>query len=96
MGKFATILAYKGPDTPDVLEVTKQICQHIVGMNPKKIGSEKDPKAANADDETVLYHQDFFLNEMYTVGTLARNHNIELIDFKRIECGDESDEVQTS
>lgn len=64
------------------------ICQHIVGMDPKKIGSDTDEPAKNKDDETCLIHQEYLLDDSVTVKDILEESKLEIIDFKRFECGE--------
>ncbi len=69
-----------------------QLCQHIVGMNPRPSLSLDDvPPAKNPDDEKCLLRQPFLLDESVNVGSLLEQHEIHLDDFIRVECGIEED-----
>ena len=41
LGRFAAVLKVEGPD---INTVAAELCQHIVGMNPKEIGTPEPPK----------------------------------------------------
>lgn len=86
VGKFGAILALKSPGV--LTDVAKQLCVHVVGMNPKAVGSTSDPKAANSDDETLLVHQEFLSDPTRTVGEVLQEESIEVVDFIRFECGE--------
>lgn len=92
LGRFGAILAYKSQNDENSDKISRQICQHIVGINPKKIGSDKDEPNKSADDETCLIYQDFVMDEGFKVGEIMKEYGIDVIDFKRIECG-ENEEV---
>lgn len=92
LGKFGAILAYKSNNDESVNKISRQICQHIVGMNPKKVGNDNDEPNKNVDDECCLIFQDFVLDESLKVGEVMKKYNIDVVDFKRMECG-EVDEV---
>ncbi|CAL8107291.1 unnamed protein product [Calicophoron daubneyi] len=93
-GKYAAAVRYRpaGDEvaTPAWHEraarLGKQLCQHIVGMNPRP-GLELTTPAEDPEQEDCLLLQPFFLDENVRVGEhLARNDMI-LEDFVRVECG---------
>lgn len=88
LGKFGALLAYRAPHDEETTKVSRQICQHIVGMNPKKIGNDDDVPEKNSDDEKCLIYQDYVLDESFKVGQILREFGIEVVDFRRIECGE--------
>ncbi|XP_055917467.1 elongation factor Ts, mitochondrial [Eupeodes corollae] len=89
VGKYGTIVAFRG-DSMDV-ELQKNLCQHIVGMNPKKIGEEhKDKPVENKDDETCLIFQEFLVDSDKVVGDVLKENNCDIIDYQRFECGEEA------
>ncbi|VDL97433.1 unnamed protein product [Schistocephalus solidus] len=69
-------------------QVALQLCQHIVGMNPRP-GLKLSPPAENPDDERCLLLQKFLLDETIDIRTLLELNNIQLEEFLRIECGQE-------
>lgn len=90
VGKYGTIVAFRGATTLDE-ELQKNLCQHIVGLNPKKIGEEgKDEPAENKDDETCLIHQEYLLDADKTVGEVLKDSNVKIVDYQRYECGEEA------
>lgn len=90
-GKYGALLAYKQP--ADLDDVGKQICQHIVGCAPKKIGDkEKDKPIENTDDEVCLIYQEYLLDPSYTIQEVLDKNKVEIVDFVRFSCG-ESDEA---
>ncbi|OWR53259.1 elongation factor Ts [Danaus plexippus plexippus] len=90
-GKYGALLAYKQP--ADLDDVGKQICQHIVGCAPKKIGDkEKDKPIENTDDEVCLIYQEYLLDPSYTIQEVLDKNKVEIVDFVRFSCG-ETDEA---
>lgn len=86
-GKYGAILAYK--QASDTEDIGKQLCQHIVGMAPRKIGNkDKDEPAKNADDETCLIFQEYLLEPSLTVQEVLDQHKVEIIDYIRFSCGE--------
>ncbi|XP_028034139.1 elongation factor Ts, mitochondrial isoform X1 [Bombyx mandarina] len=86
-GKYGALLAYKQPN--DVEDIGRQLCQHIVGCAPTKIGDkEKDKPAKNSDDETCLIFQEYLLDPSYTIEEILQKHNVEIIDYVRFSCGE--------
>uniref|UniRef100_A0A1A9WZZ2 Elongation factor Ts, mitochondrial n=1 Tax=Glossina brevipalpis TaxID=37001 RepID=A0A1A9WZZ2_9MUSC len=87
VGKYGTIVAFRSPHQDD--ELQKNLCQHIVGLNPQKLGEEgKDEPQNNKDDETCLIHQEYLVDEERTVGEVLKENNLEIIDYQRYECGE--------
>lgn len=90
LGKYGTLLAYTAfTDDLTVTQTAKQLCQHIVGMNPLKLGEVgKDEPKENSDDETCMIHQEFLLDPEVTVGQVASDAGIKMVEFIRFECGE--------
>ncbi|XP_043287705.1 elongation factor Ts, mitochondrial isoform X4 [Venturia canescens] len=85
-GKYGAILAYKSAKD-DLLGT--QLCQHIIGMNPQKIGQpEIDIPAQNADDETAMIYQEYLLDPSLTVQQVLIDSQAEILDFGRFEVGE--------
>ncbi|KAA3680121.1 elongation factor Ts [Paragonimus westermani] len=70
----------------------KQLCQHIVGMNPRP-GLEITEPNANPEEEQCLLLQPFFLDENIRVGEHLMRNDMILEDFIRIECGQDDSTV---
>lgn len=89
-GKYGALLAYK--PSKDKEDIGRQICQHIVGCAPKKIGrQDQDKPAKNADDELCLIYQEYLLDPSYTVEEILKQHDIEVLDYVRFACGEVTD-----
>lgn len=87
VGKYGAIVAFRGNDIDE--ELQKNLCQHIVGLNPKKVGEEgKDKPNANKDDETCLIHQEYLIDDDKTVSEVLHENNLSIIDYQRYECGE--------
>lgn len=87
VGKYGTIVAFRGNTTGE--EVQKNLCQHIIGLRPKKIGEYgKDEPVANKDDETCLIHQEYLIDDDKTVGEVLQENDLTIIDYQRFECGE--------
>ncbi|KAJ3654426.1 hypothetical protein Zmor_013615 [Zophobas morio] len=95
LGKIGAIVALKqlASKEIDLDKVGKELCQHIVGMNPKKIGTLSDKPAKDKEEETCLIHQEFLLDDNVTVKEILDEHEIDIVDFKRFECGENTSEV---
>ncbi|KAK3604123.1 hypothetical protein CHS0354_001120 [Potamilus streckersoni] len=72
--------------------VAQQVCQHIVGSNPRKIGSSEDKPEEDKENETKLLFQEFVIDPDLTVKEFLENNSAVVWDFVRIECGEELDE----
>lgn len=100
-GKYIAILRYrhlgnqKGSAAwqEQASRFTHQLCQHIVGMNPRRnLSLDAQPLAENPDDEKCLMRQGFLFDESVTVGSLLEQNEILVEDFIRVECGVEDDD----
>lgn len=88
VGKYGAVVAYRSTHKLLDFEFHKSICQQIVGMKPKKVGEyDKDQPNENKDEETCLIHQEYLLDADKTVGEALQEHNCEIVDFHRFECG---------
>ncbi|KAJ9589752.1 hypothetical protein L9F63_017054 [Diploptera punctata] len=101
-GKYGALIAFKkisegcDDDMPIVKMSTDQIgrlmCQHIIGMNPFKIGVQgKDVPVENSDDEKCMIFQEYLLDPSQTVAQFLAEAGISIVDFARFECGEELD-----
>uniref|UniRef100_A0A8D8QPX7 Elongation factor Ts, mitochondrial n=2 Tax=Cacopsylla melanoneura TaxID=428564 RepID=A0A8D8QPX7_9HEMI len=101
-GKFGSLLVYKDLKTADkqqdVQNIAKQLCQHVIGMNPKSIGSEEDSPSDDPEEENIMFHQEFLLDPSQYVGEVVTAAGIQPVEFLRYECGEvlgeESNEEQ--
>lgn len=86
-GKYGALLAYKQPS--DTEDIGRQLCQHIVGCSPKKIGNkQQDEPAKNSDDETCFIYQEYLLDPLYTVEEVLEQNNVQVLDYVRFSCGE--------
>lgn len=87
LGKYGTIVAIRSPRNDE--ELQKNLCQHIVGLNPQKIGElGKDEPNTNKDEESCLIHQDYLIDEEKTVGEILAENETQIVDYQRYECGE--------
>ncbi|ESO06593.1 hypothetical protein HELRODRAFT_123857, partial [Helobdella robusta] len=74
-------------------ELGRQLCQHIVGMNPKCIGydtsNSTNPKIPEPDDEVRMIYQEYMLDTNYKVIDVLDHNNVTIVDYVRIECGED-------
>ena len=86
-GKYGAVVALKA--SGELGDVPKNLCQHIVGMNPKRIGrlGEDEPNA-DKDSEECLIHQEFVLDPSKTVAEVLEENQIQMLDFHRFGCDD--------
>lgn len=92
IGKYGAIAAFKSetPVDTEKQELQKKILQHIVGMNPEKVGNkENDEPNPSKDDETCLIYQEFLLDQDIIVGELLEESGLEVLDFQRFACGEQ-------
>lgn len=96
MGKYGALVAYKcDSDNAEPQQFARQLCQHVVGMNPKKVGilGEDEPEP-NKDEEITMIHQEFLLEPELTVGQFISDIGLQIIDFARLECGEVDENVE--
>jgi len=98
-GKYGALIAFSASSNdPKVENISRQLCQHVVGMNPSKVGvvGEDEPNENN-EDETVMIHQDFLLDPSITIGELLSDTGIQINSFVRLECGEQlnTEEVES-
>ncbi|KAK0089145.1 hypothetical protein PV325_008865 [Microctonus aethiopoides] len=97
VGKYGAILGYKCQAPVNNL-LGMQLCQHIIGMNPSRIGQVGvDEPMSNADDESTMIHQEFLLDPSLTVQQVLLAAQAEIVDFARFEMGEqtEMDEIES-
>lgn len=103
MGKYGSLVLFQeDPSVSEPLERTatleelgRQLCQHVVGMNPQSIGSHGDSPTEDSDSETKLVYQEFMLDTNLRVGDVLQQNGVRVLDFVRLECGETlSDEAE--
>lgn len=89
-GRLGGLIAIKQtiPKDIDLGVIGKELCQHVVGMAPKRIGRDSDETAKNVDEEESLIHQEFLGDNSLLVRDVLEVNGIEVVDFKRFECGE--------
>lgn len=87
-GKYGALVAVKGNEDKNILGT--QLCQHIIGMNPLKVGdNKKDQPNIDTDNETCLIYQEFLLDPSLSVQQVLLESKVEVLDFVRFEMGEE-------
>lgn len=87
LGKFGALVALH--DATGNVDAQRNLCQHIVGMNPSKIGvPDVDKPAEIKDDEQCLLFQEYLLEPSMSVAEVLAESQIEVVQFKRFECGE--------
>ncbi|XP_011505574.1 PREDICTED: elongation factor Ts, mitochondrial [Ceratosolen solmsi marchali] len=88
-GKYGVLLAFKSKALEMQQEIGENLCQHIIGMNPLKIGEpEIDQANPNPEDETTLIHQEYLLDHSLTVREYLEDTGTHILDFIRFEMGE--------
>ncbi|XP_064646522.1 elongation factor Ts, mitochondrial-like isoform X2 [Lineus longissimus] len=93
LGKYASVIRYRQTAPVDLPkfsleEAARQLCQHIVGMNPTSVGSTEDEPSESKDNESKMIHQEYLLDPSLTVNEVLEQNCIKIDDFVRFECGD--------
>uniref|UniRef100_A0A348G621 Elongation factor Ts, mitochondrial n=1 Tax=Odontomachus monticola TaxID=613454 RepID=A0A348G621_ODOMO len=90
-GKYGSLVAIKSKISDNILGA--QLCQHVIGMDPQKIGNSRvDEPHDNTDEETCMIYQEFLLDPSLSVQELLEGAQAEVVDFARFEVGEELDE----
>ncbi|KAG7207597.1 hypothetical protein KM043_009220 [Ampulex compressa] len=86
-GKYGALVALESQNDIDVLGL--QLCQHVIGLNPLKVGNEeRDEPAENMDDESLLIYQEFLLDPDMSVQQILQKEEAKIVDFVRFEVGE--------
>ncbi|XP_033189952.1 elongation factor Ts, mitochondrial [Bombus vancouverensis nearcticus] len=99
-GRYGAFVVLQSDKEKEILGT--QLCQHIIGMNPTKIGDAKvDQPLDNVDDEPAMLYQEFLFNPAVSIQQLLQSEQTEILDFVRFEMGEtlkdkqELDSVET-
>ncbi|XP_056418596.1 elongation factor Ts, mitochondrial isoform X1 [Hyla sarda] len=90
-GKYGSLVVCRKADTDstsNITELGRRLGQHVVGMNPLTVGSLEDESTGDA--ETRMLAQPFLLEPSLTVGQYLHPHGVQVLDFVRFECGEET------
>ena len=92
-GRYGAFVVLKSDKKKNILGM--QLCQHIIGMNPTKIGDAKvDQPHDNVDDEPVMLYQEFLFDPSISIQQLLQNEQTEILDFVRFEMGETLEDRQ--
>lgn len=92
-GKYAALVALQCET--ECSDPGRQLCQHVIGLRPVKLGNpETDQPAVNSDEETALLFQEFLLNPQLTVREYLEQQGIRILEFARYEMGEEIEQQQ--
>lgn len=90
LGKFGALVALKSNATIIDAELRRNLCQHIVGMNPATVGAaDVDKPAEVKDDERCLIWQEYLLEPSVQVHEILAENGLEVVEFQRYECGEQ-------
>ncbi|XP_071876308.1 elongation factor Ts, mitochondrial [Bombus fervidus] len=99
-GRYGAFVVLKSDKRKEALG--RQLCQHVIGMNPTKIGDARlDQPCDNVDDESVMLYQEFLFDPTLSIQQLLQSEQAEVVDFIRFEMGEtlenkqELDSVET-
>lgn len=92
-GRYGALLRYKQLDNSQPREdIARQLCQHIVGMNPTCIGSPEDEPHENKEEEPKMIFQEFISDPSLSVGEVLQQYQISIDKYVRYECGETASE----
>ena len=93
MGKYGAIVVLKptvtSTDNEKLTTLAASLSQHIVGMNPSYISSKNTAEGENVDKGEILEEQNYLIDETITVKELLDSNSISIVDFLRMECGEQ-------
>ena len=94
MGKYGSLVTFTQTDSAvseklGATELGRQLCQHIVGMNPSVLGTPDDEPDKAQDNETKMTFQEFLLEPTLTVGEFLEQNGAAVQQFGRFECGED-------
>ncbi|XP_075055430.1 elongation factor Ts, mitochondrial [Mixophyes fleayi] len=96
-GKYGSLVVCNITDASNksnISELGRRLGQHLVGMSPSSVGSLEDESAG--ETETRMLAQPFLLEPSLTVGQYLQPHGVQVLDFVRFECGEESQSMEAS
>ncbi|XP_029164631.1 elongation factor Ts, mitochondrial [Nylanderia fulva] len=95
-GKYGALVVVKHKNKEDIQQMSMQLCQHIIGMDPQKIGNPLvDEPHNNVDEEPCMLYQEFLLDPSLSVQQLLMETETDIVDFARFEVGENFDEEPT-
>lgn len=93
MGKYAALVVVRPKDlngkSEQLPSLATRLTQHIVGMNPKFISLDNANHTNEMDKSDVLLEQQYLMDDSITVKELLQRNNAFVVDFLRLECGNE-------
>ncbi|XP_013773854.1 elongation factor Ts, mitochondrial-like isoform X2 [Limulus polyphemus] len=95
IGKYGTLVAVRQTSEPALYkkqisleQLGRDLCQHIIGMNPLNIGQQGESPSSDPEAETRMLQQEFLLDPQLLVADLLFQAGAEVLDFVRFECGE--------
>ncbi|XP_076367604.1 elongation factor Ts, mitochondrial isoform X2 [Tachypleus tridentatus] len=95
IGKYGTLVALCQTSEPALFkkqmpleQLGRDLCQHIIGMNPLHIGQQGESPSSDPEAETRMLQQEFLLDPQLLVADLLFQAGAEVLDFVRFECGE--------
>ncbi|XP_053981461.1 elongation factor Ts, mitochondrial isoform X1 [Hylaeus volcanicus] len=93
-GRYGALVAIRSKVKNPMIGL--QLCQHVIGMNPIKIGDPKvDEPHDDIEDEQVMLYQEFLLDHTISIQQLLESEQIEIVDFARFEIGEPIERDET-
>ncbi|KAG8452573.1 hypothetical protein GDO86_004384 [Hymenochirus boettgeri] len=94
-GKYGALVICQASDSKsNISELGRRLGQHVVGMNPVSVGSLEDE--STGETETRMLAQSFLLEPSLTVGQYVQPRGVDVLDFVRFECGEETVKTESS
>ncbi|CAH8460136.1 unnamed protein product [Heterobilharzia americana] len=103
-GKYAAVIRYRPLNNKPANDawheraarLGRQVCQHIVGMNPNPDLEHVEHPTPDSGEEKCLLLQPFLLDETISVGEHLLRNEMVLEDFVRVECGENDRDISSS
>ncbi|XP_053313679.1 elongation factor Ts, mitochondrial [Spea bombifrons] len=94
-GKYGALVLYQAADSSaksSISELGRRLGQHVVGMSPLSVGSIEDE--SSGEMETRMLAQPYLLEPSLTVGQYVQPRGVQVLDFVRFECGEETEPTE--
>ena len=78
-------------------EFCRRLCQQVIGMNPRTIGLPDDEQhpPGNPEEETRLIYQEYMHDTSLIVCDALEQTGVKVLDFVRLECGEQLPEDES-
>ncbi|KAG8129533.1 hypothetical protein E2320_016206 [Naja naja] len=96
-GKYgAMVICRSSEEDPksDIIELSRRLAQHVVGMAPLSVGSLEDEPGD--ESETKMLAQPYVMEPTISLGQYLQPTGMSVLDFVRFECGEDPELSESS